>query len=389
MSATANTEIRAAVSGLRSLIEVSAAESEQSRRVVQPVIDALTGTRVFHTFVPAALGGSEIDLPNALRLFEDACAADGSTGWLTMIGAMSGITAAYFPEEGARRVFGTAPGVLTCGVVAPRGKAVTVQDGYRVTGRWPFASGCLHSSWVALNCFVETNGELEKLPNGQPDLRFIMFPVSDVEILDTWYVSGLRATGSNDVAVNDVFVPREQTYSFILDPPLHPGTLYRGSIPGVFACGVAACALGIGRGALDEIRALAPNRTPVSRSGTLAEWGYAQAEFARGEASLRAGRAFLFGAVQDVWDTLDRGETPTVERQALMRLAASHAVEGAVRAVDAAYGLGGGSAIYESSGLQRRFRDIHTLTQHFLIAPATVELAGRALFGLEMEPGFL
>ncbi len=389
MVTTAASDIFKSVNDLRSLIENNAGGSEQERQIAAPVIEALNKTGIFHSFVPTALGGSEIGLPAALRLFENACAADGSTGWVTMICATSGILSAYLPEQGARTVFGDGPGVMTCGVVAPRGTAVTAPDGYLVTGRWPFASGCRHSSWVALNCLVETEGELEKLPNGQPNLRFVMLPMSDVEILDTWHVGGLRATGSNDIAVNGTFVPKERTYDFIMDPPLYPGTLYKVSVPGLFATAVAACALGIARGALDEIRDIAPNRTPVSIPLPLAEWGHAQSEFALGEASLRSGQAFLHQAVQDVWDALDRGGAPSVEQQAMVRLASTHAVNASICAVDAAYGLGGGSAIYESSTLQRRFRDIHTLTQHFLVAPATLELAGRALFGLEMQPGFL
>ena len=389
MSATTNVKIAAAVREVLPLIDESAAESEQARRIVQPVIDRLTATGVFHTFVPAERGGSEIDLASALRLFEDVSAIDGSSGWVTMIIACSGLLSAYLPREGAKTIFGEAPGAVTCGVVAPRGTAVTVERGYRITGRWPFASACHHSSWIALNCLVETNGEMEKLPNGAPDLRFAMLPVSDVEILDTWHVAGLRATGSNDIAVNDVFVPREHTYGFIIDPPCSAATLYKVSVPSLFATAVAACALGIGRGALDEIKEIAPKRSPVSRPGPLSEWGHAQMEFAHGEAELRSARAFFYTALQDVWAAHDRGAAPTIEQLALVRLASTHAVEGAVRAVDAAYSLGGGSAIYETSRLQRRFRDIHTLTQHFLVAPATIELSGRALFGLAMEPGFL
>jgi alkylation response protein AidB-like acyl-CoA dehydrogenase len=389
MTATAGTQISDSVSEVLPRIEKTADDSERARRIDQSVIDALTATGVFHAFVPAERGGSEVDLPASLRLFEEVSATDGSTGWVTMILASSGILAAYLPPDGAKEIFGEGPGAVTCGVVAPRGKAVTVDGGYRVSGRWPYASGCHHSSWIALNCMVETNGELETLPNGQPNLRFVMIPVSELEILDTWHVAGLRGTGSNDIAANDVFVPRDHTYGFITDPPLYSGTLYRVSIPSLFASAVAACALGIGRGALDEIREIAPTRSPMSRPGPLSEWSYTQVEYARAEAALRSSRAFLFESLQNVWDALDHGQEPSIAERALVRLAATHAVEGAVRAVDTAYALGGASAIYESSSLQRRFRDIHAMTQHFLVAPATIELSGRALLGLEMEPGFL
>jgi alkylation response protein AidB-like acyl-CoA dehydrogenase len=383
------TEVSAQVDSLRPLIEESADASEKARKVEQPVIDALTRTGLFHTFVPADLGGGEIDLPSALRLFERLCAVDGSTGWVAMICASSGILASYLPKEGAREVFGEGPGVVTCGVVAPKGKAVTVDGGYRVSGRWPFASGCHHSGWVALNCMTETNGEIEMTPMGMPNLRFTMLPVSDVKILDTWHVAGLRATGSNDIVADDVFVPADHSYGFFSDQPRSSATLYKVSIPSLFASAVAACALGIARGALDEIRAVVGQRMPASISSPLSEWGHAQMEYARGEAALRSARAFLYESLQEVWDEFDRGETPTIETQAMVRLASTQAMEGSVRATDIAYALGGGSAIYESSTLQRRFRDIHTMTQHFLVAPATIEFSGRAFFGLETPPGFL
>jgi alkylation response protein AidB-like acyl-CoA dehydrogenase len=383
------TDLITSVQPLHPLIAEEADAAEKARRVSTPVIEALAKTGAFHAFIPRALGGSEIDLPNAIRLYEDISIVDGSTGWVTMIGSTNGIISAFVAEDDARKVFGDGPGVVTAGVVAPRGKAVTEDGGYRVNGRWPFASGCDHAAWLALVCLVETDGKLETIPDGSPDLRMMILPASDVQIVDTWHVSGLRATGSHDVAVSDAFVPRELTFSFILGQPVHSGPLYRFPQLALFSAVVASVGLGIARGALDEIREIVPNRTPFMHQAPMSEWGYAQREYSRAEAALRSARGFLFEAVGDAWQTLEQGNEPTTEQLALVRLASSHAVQASVQAVDGAYNLGGGSAIYETSGLQRRFRDIHTLTQHFLIAPATFETAGRALFGLPMPPGSL
>jgi alkylation response protein AidB-like acyl-CoA dehydrogenase len=158
---------------------------------------------------------------------------------------------------------------------------------------------------------------------------------------------------------------------------------------GLLAVSLAAVGLGIGRAALDEIRALAPKKTPVGRRKPLTEWNVAQVAIAEGVAALRSGRAFLLEAAGDTWATLEGGEEPSTEQRALVRLAASQAVQGAVRAVDVAYNFGGGSSIYESSRLQRQFRDTHTLTQHVLVGPSSFEAAGRALLGQEVPPGFL
>lgn len=363
---------------LRPLIEEHADAAERSRRVSAPVVEALNSAGVFHMFVPRVFGGGEVDVATGLRVLEELGQADGSAGWIAMIGATTGVVSAYFPEHVSREVY--RPGVITGGAVAPRGTAVAVGDGYRVNGRWSFASGCEHSEWLACACLAQADGG--------PDVRMALFRTSDAEIIDTWYVSGLRGTGSHDIAVKDLLVPADHTYSMAAKP-VQPGVLYGFSLMGLLAVSLAAVAVGVGRAALDEIREMAPKKTPVGRRRPLSAWNVAQLVIAEGEAALRSGRAFLMDAAGEMWATLERGDEPSTEQRALVRLAASQAVQGAVRAVDIAYNLGGGSSIYESSRLQRQFRDIHTLTQHVLVGPSSFEAAGRALLGQEVPPGFL
>ena len=374
-------------STLKPLIADHADAAERDRRVPKPVIDALAAARVFHIFVPRDFGGGEVDPATGVRLIEELSRADGSTGWIAMIGATTGVISAYLPAEVAREVY--RPGVITGGVVAPRGTATATDGGYTVTGRWPFASGCEHSEWLVCACLVQGNGELEGLPGGAPDVRMALFPASVVEIIDTWHVSGLRGTGSHDIAVTDLFVPRDYSYSVACDRPMQPGALYRFSMMCLLAVSVAAVALGIGRAALDEIHAMAPKKTPVGRRKPLSEWSAVQIALAEAEASLRSGRAFLFETVSEMWSALKGGADPSTQQRALVRLSASQAVVGAVRAVDIAYNHGGGTSIYESSRLQRQFRDIHALTQHVMVGPSSFEAAGRALLGQDVPPGFL
>ena len=334
------------------------------------------------------MGGGEVDVATAVRVLEEIGRADGSTGWVAMIGATTGVVSAYLPEHVSREIY--QPHVVTGGVVAPRGTAIETEDGYRLSGRWSFASGCEHSEWLACACFVQkSGGEPVMLPGGAPEVRMALFRTSDVRIIDTWHVSGLRGTGSHDIEVNDLLVPADYTYSFATGRPLHAGPLYGFSLMGLLSVSLAGVALGIGRAALDEIHAMAPKKIPVGRRKPLSDWNVAQLAIAEAEASLRSGRAFLFDAAGDMWNTLEAGDQPTAEQRALVRLASSQAVQGAVRAVDIAYNFGGGSAIYETSRLQRQFRDIHTLTQHVMVGPSSFEAAGRALLGLEVPPGFL
>ncbi|HUF53771.1 MAG TPA: acyl-CoA dehydrogenase family protein [Dehalococcoidia bacterium] len=205
----------------------------------------------------------------------------------------------------------------------------------------------------------------------------------------TWDVSGLCATGSHDVVASDVFVPHGYGYQLGTARPVHEGPLYGYSVLGLLSVAVAGVALGIGRGAPDDFRLLAGAKTPTGRRKALAEWSIAQARYAEAEGALRSGRAFLIEAVEGVWQTLVRGERPSDAQRAMVRLAASTAVVGATKAVDAAYDLAGGSAIYSDHTLQRRFRDIHTLTAHVMIGQSSFEAAGRALLGLPLSPGFL
>jgi alkylation response protein AidB-like acyl-CoA dehydrogenase len=381
---TSPESILTAAAKMAPLIREHADAAERERRAQQPVIEAMTKAGVFHMFVPQKLGGFELDPASGVRVLEELSAADGSAGWCAMIGATTGIVSAYLPEEGARTIYGDRPGVITGGVVAPRGAAEAVDGGYRVSGRWPFASGCQHSQWLLGGCMVRTSDN-----EGAPDQRFVMFPASSVEIIDTWHVSGLRGTGSHDIAVDGLFVPAEHTYSVLTGRPFHPGPLYRLSMMNHLSVCVAAVALGIARTALGAVKEMAQTKVPTGRRNAIADWSSGQQEVARAEASLRSGRAFLFEAMGETWEILNRGDSPSAEQRALVRLAATNAAWASVDAVDRAYNLGGGSAIYETNPLQRCFRDIHTLTQHVMVGVSSLEAAGRVLLGKDVPPGFL
>jgi alkylation response protein AidB-like acyl-CoA dehydrogenase len=321
---------------LAPLIADHADEAERERRVPKAVVGELVSAGVFHMFVPRVFGGGEVDVAIGVRVLEELSKADGSTGWIAMIGATTGLISAYLPQQVAREIY--RPGVITGGVVAPRGTAVPENGGYRVNGTWSFASGCEHSHWLACASLVQGSDV--------PDVRMMLFPATAIEIIDTWHVSGLRGTGSHDIAVNDAYVPTDYSFS-LAGRPAQSGVLYGFSLIGLLAVSVAAVALGIGRAAIDEIRDIAPNKTPMGRRKPLTEWNVAQVAIAEGEAALRSGRAFLLESVGAMWSTLERGEEPAIEQRALLRLAASQAVQGSVRAVDVAYNLGGGSSIYE------------------------------------------
>lgn len=378
-------DLIAAVAAILSTIAQQADSAERDRRLPADIVKALADAGAIHMLVPRALGGAEAHPMTMLRVLEAIAQVDASAAWVTMIGSTNAINTAYLDPAIAREIYGQGPGIFTGGIVAPRGTAVPVDGGFRVSGRWPFASGCQHASWMALNCLVQD----ESGATSASRQLFLQLPAADFTIIDTWDVSGLRATGSHDVDVNDAFVPTGYGYALGVDRPRHEGTLYGFSVMGLLAIAVASVALGIGRGAVEDILDLAGAKTPMGRRRPLADWNVAQVELAQAEAALRSGRAFLSEAITDMWGVLENGELPSREQRALVRLAATAAVQGAVRAVDTAYNLGGGSSIYATSTLQRRFRDIHTLTQHVMIGQSSLEAAGRALLGQEVPPGFL
>jgi len=222
-----------------------------------------------------------------------------------------------------------------------------------------------------------------------PDSRLMLFPASDARIIDTWTVSGLRGTGSHDIAVDDLFVPASRSLSLITDRPRERGPLYVFPVFGLLALGIAAVALGIARRAIDELIRLAAGKTPTGSRRPLAERPVVQAQVAEAEAALGSARAFTFETVAAAWQAARAEGMLDVRQRALLRLAATHATLAAARAVDLAYHAGGGTAVYATSQLQRQFRDIHVVTQHMMVAPATLEVVGRILLGLDADTSTL
>jgi indole-3-acetate monooxygenase len=234
-------------------------------------------------------------------------------------------------------------------------------------------------------CVVLDGEEPRLLESGLPDIRLVLMPAADVEVIDTWHVSGLRATGSHDIAVDGLGVPVARSASLITDPPRERGPLYTFPPFGLLAASIAAVGLGIARGALDDLAELARVKTPTLSRRKLAGRAATQSELARAEAALRAARSLLYESTRAAWEAAVAGAAIPIELRAGLRLASTHAIEAAAATVDAAYSLAGGSAIYETGALQRRFRDVHAATQHMLVGPATWELTGRSLLGLDFD----
>jgi indole-3-acetate monooxygenase len=335
--------------------------------------------------VPAGLGGLQAEPATGVSVVETLARADGAAGWCVAIAATSGLLAAYLDQDAARAPYGS-PGAMVAGVFAPLGRATPEGADFRVTGRWPFASGCEHCDWLMGGCVVgDADDDLRRLPNGAPDTRLMLVPRAQVEILDTWHVTGLRGTGSNDIVFDGLLVAGALSASVFSDRPVVKDPLYAFPLFGLLAVAIAGVSLGVARGALDDLLELAGAKTPSGATRKLAERATVQAEAARADAELRAARALLYESIAAAWEQAQAEGTIEVDLRAGLRVAATHAAHAGATVSATAYRLGGGSAIYETSPLQRRFRDANVATQHILVAPRTWELTGRLLMGLPTD----
>lgn len=379
-------DVRAAARALAPELRERADEIEAARRLPRDLSDRFATAGLYRLCVPAAHGGLERPPAETMEAIEILARADGACAWCVFIGATSGSVLALLPEASAREVF-SRPETLIAGVFAPRGRATATPGGFRVTGQWAWGSNTQNADWILAGCQVERDGEVERLHNGTPRSRMMLVPAGEVELLDTWYVSGLVGTGSTDFAIHDAFVPESRAVGLGVDGPL-PRPLYAFPQFGLLGMGIAAVALGLARGAIDELVDLAGGKTPAGSARPLAARPAAQSEVALAEAGLRSARAYYYEAIEAAWQQALEGEL-SVEARRDLRLATTWATRACAEAVDRMYHLAGGSAVYRRSPLQRIFRDVHVATQHMMVAPATLELTGRLLLGLETDVAML
>ena len=251
--------IHEAVQSLAPRIVARAQEIEDARRLPNDLVEAFARAGLFRMLVPKRLGGLELSPIEIVETIEAVARADASAGWCVMIAATSGMEAAYLHEPYASEIFADPRGVLG-GVFAPMGRAAREGDDYIVNGRWKWASGSQHCTWLAGGCVVTEDGAPILRANGQPDHRMMLFRASEAELIDTWHVMGLKGTGSVDMVVRDVRVPVGRSVSLISDAPIEQGPLYRFPAFGMLAMGIAAVACGNALAAMEEFHAVASSK---------------------------------------------------------------------------------------------------------------------------------
>jgi alkylation response protein AidB-like acyl-CoA dehydrogenase len=372
-------------------IRAASDEIEQGRRLPLHIVEQMQRAGVFRMAMPRAWGGPELNLLSQLRVIEALSIADASAGWCAMIGADGGYMTAYIDQTVAREMYADIDAV-TAVTVAPPGTAVKKGDGFIVNGRWPFASGCQHATWM-VGHFVIFDGDSPRLqPDGLPETRFGFLPAKECEILDTWTTNGLRGTGSHDWTVKDRFIPEQRTFNLAAPTLYRKGPLY--TLPNLLLYRLSAVGLGIARGAIDDFIALATRKpltfkSPAAGKAILRDETYAQCTVAQAEAMVSSARGFVFEAFGDMWNTLLTGDLPSLKQRARARLAMVHASTACTQAVELLYKASGGSSVYSGNPSDRRLRDIQTANQHTVVSLKTWEVTGRVLLGLEPNYGLL
>jgi alkylation response protein AidB-like acyl-CoA dehydrogenase len=378
--ATAGSETMDAVRALAPEIAARADEIERGRRLPPDLVAQLRTAGCFRMLVPPEHGGAALDLAQHMQVLRTLTRADGSVGWTAMIGSSAPVILGMLPRATFDAIYADGPDIVFAGAFNPTGVASPVTGGFRATGRWAFASGCQHADWFVAHCFVD-DGRM-------PPVRMMVLPAGQVEILDTWTVSGLSGTGSHDFAVDDVFVPEDSTFSVFeaggLDGPL-------GRIPELSFSSLqcANVAIGIAEGALADITSLATGKRPMLADATLAANPLFRYQLAEADARFRAAEALLESVVASTWERAGAGGEFTPDQRARIRATSTWVTMAAAAITDVAYTAGGGTALYSSSPLQRRMRDAHAITQHFAVKPDTFTLAGAVLAGQDVDLSFL
>ena len=357
--------------------------SEGLRHLDPSHVALLRDAGAFRLWVPERDGGTQASVQQGLDAIRAAAAEDGAAGWCVMIANTTALLAARLQPEHADTIYGSR-NAITGGMAAPLGRARLVDGGLEVTGHWAWGSGIHHCTHFGGGCLVvDEEGEPTAAPDGAR-APFVFFTMDQVEIHDTWRTSGLRGTGSADYSVERAFVPDGRWVDMQRNPLLVDDPLYRFSLFGALALGVAAVGLGLADRAVRELIELG-GKVPAGSRRSLAERPAIQADLARAEAEAAAADAYMRHTVAEAWNhARDHGGHDAATRRAL-RLAANHAITASTRAVDLCYTAGGGAAVYDTNALQVIFRDMHVATQHAMTAPRVYEPLGRMAFGLETD----
>jgi indole-3-acetate monooxygenase len=383
-AATTATELRVRLEAILPLIEKSADEAERIGHMTDDVDEALRKSGIYTMLYPKEVGGLELSHFEAMQLIERLSYTDASAAWCTIANVMEGaMMAIFFDDAGVAEVFGQGPDVTVAGSGVPRGFARPVDGGYMIRGNWAYGSAISHAEWIHTGCFVtDPSGKDMVMEYGHPKMIIAHHPRSTIKLLGNWNVLGLRATGSFDYTLSEgeeLFVSTRTIYDFNHGPPRRGGIQGTLGLAGYTAWAHTSWALGVGRRILDELVKVIVNRTDAfGKSSDSASFKF---QFAQAEARFRAAHALVYETWRGVAETCSRGEHPTFEQMTMIKLCLRHIHDVISDVGTFAHRAARGGSLRNTT-MQRCYRDIHSATQHILLADQIVEEAGRALLGL-------
>lgn len=375
---------------LAALVAENTSRINEQRKIPTDVSNEIADAGFFRLLMPRNLGGAQLDHPDFLRIVQMFAEADGSVGWSMNQNNVFATNSTRMNDKTREEIYRNPRAVITNGPPMSRSRAITVDGGYSLSGRWNFSSGSDHATWIAaLTPVIGADENRHNTADVVPreEMRILLIPKEEVDMVDNWQVNGLRGTASWGFEAEGLFIPKHRTY----DPaaaPREDGAVYRIPTSLLFASGFATVALGAARAGLDAAKELANRKVPGNmdpNTPLLRDWSTTQRQVGEAEAIWHSARAFLREAAGAVWNAVSAGNPLTMSERIHMRLASTHANRKAADVVDIAYTLCGSSAIFESNPAQRRFQDVHVINQQVQGRLTHYDTAGRFFMG--MEPG--
>jgi alkylation response protein AidB-like acyl-CoA dehydrogenase len=373
----------AAVESISTVVAAGAEEGERLGTLPPATVAAMLGSGLLALKVPEVLGGAEADPVTQLEVLEALTRAEPAAGWCLMVATTAiGLPAGFLPDDAVATIFAGGRVPPAAIAVMPTGTATPVDGGYRLTGRWAFASGVRHAEWLTAGVMVRRDAQ-------DAGERFLMvIPAAAAELHDNWKVAGLEATGSGDFSVREHFVPAAFAWNPATAAPRRGGALYRLGMPAFVTYEHVAFALGVSRKAIDAATDLAQSTSRgFAIPSSLATRPSFQGLLGEAEVRWRLLRAGALDLFEAAWTKVSGGTTLSRREQAELRSAATHATETAVEIATALFRAAGGSALYRSHVLQRCFRDINAGAQHLMVSEAAYERLGQIVLGFpDVDP---
>ena len=367
-------------------------EINREQRLPKALVEKFHAAGFYNMTIPRELGGLQVDPLTYLRVVELLAEAAGSVGWNLCNNSIAQLVTLGLPDEGVQELYAQRPDTPIAGTaVMGGGRAVPVEGGYRVTGRWPFGTGCQEASWMLGSFQIFDGDKPRRSPDGNSSHWRGIFRRSEAQIVDgSWDVAGLRATGSFDWTVEDVFLPERRTMVHAGIPLDNQWSRWSGisyALPAQAWVGPhhSAVITGICRAGINAMIELAGAKTPRGRSERLCDNPQVQDAIGRADSILNAGRAYRTAMVTEVWNTVAAGEETTLEQRARCRMAAANAADSARTAMDLVYRQGGSTSYKRESRLAECWRDLHVVGQAVTVMPEWYPIGGRAL--MNMDPG--